>query len=808
MLVENTVDYAIFMLSPTGEVLTWNAGAQRVKGYEAAEIIGRSFSVFYPEELRAAGHPEHELQIAAAQGRYAEEGWRVRKDGSSFWASVSITALRDATGRLVAFGKVTHDLTARQRANEALVRLQANQQRVLEAIAEGVILYSTEAGGLTVTLANTNAYSLLETDADGLQAWAGGARSLPGLCDTAGHPLRREQLPDMVTAGTGRPVDHVVWGWRDRSGRQRWLNSSSRPVLDDQGVLVGVVFSVLDITERHEARVQLTQTRSRFAALVEHSSDVICILDPDGVVRYASPAYAGIYGEPVEQRLGRPLSERLHPDDRAKVTDVLRELRSIPGEVLTVECRLTQPDGAVRHVELTATNRLADPAVNGIVTNSRDVTERVETAARLTYEAMHDSLTGLANRALLLDRLTQSLGRAKRSRTRCALLFIDLDHFKTINDSFGHAYGDELLTQAAARLARALRPGDTLARLGGDEFVILAEQVAGTGQAQAIAQRATEAISEPITIEGRRIISGCSIGITLSDGDNPEEVLQQADTALYRAKARGRSRWELYDQAMRIGAQRRIDTEARIRHALDTGGVVVHYQPIVSLPTATVVGREALLRLRGPGGELIPPAEVVPTAEDSGLIVPLGLEVLGQACAQQAAWATGGRETASRLSVNVSARQLRSPTLTATVERVLAETGLPPHELCLELTETALIEADQSTRRTVTELAGRGVLIALDDFGTGWSSLAYLRRFPIGALKIDRSFVGGIGPDRNDTEVVKAVIGLGHALDLLVIAEGVETPTQAALLTDLGCDEAQGNLYGRPAPPEHFPPAT
>jgi diguanylate cyclase (GGDEF)-like protein/PAS domain S-box-containing protein len=800
LLVDRTSDYAIFVLSPDGIVMTWNIGAKRIKGYDASEIIGQHFSIFYEPEDVARGHPEYELRTAMLDGHYSEEGWRVRKDGGRFWASVTITALRSEEGELQGFGKVTRDLTEPRAAEQALAQLQADQERTLEALAEGVMMYSFTGTGLDLRWANRTACDLLGVEVDVLRQRLRGELPIPDLCDTVGAPIDRDILPHFVTRRTGRAVDGYVWGFTNPEGRRRWLNSSSRPIRDTDGEITGVVLSILDITERHDARLELVRVSERFAALVEHSSDVICILDPTGIVKYASPAYMTVYGEDPTNRVGRLLQQRIHPDDRGSVEDAMDLLVDTAEEVLTIECRIVQPDGTIRHLEMTASNHLGDRAVNGIVTNSRDVTDRVETATRLAHEAMHDALTGLANRALLVDRLTQALGRAKRTSTQCALLFVDLDRFKNVNDSLGHSCGDQLLITVAERLARVMRPGDTLARLGGDEFVILAEQVEDVSVAQTIADRIQDAVSKPVSLEGRMITAGCSIGITLSYGGRPEELLQEADTALYRAKARGRGRWELYDQAMRVGAQRRMDMEAQLRHAIDHGRVVVHYQPIVSLDTGVVTGAEALVRLTDTKDRLVFPDEFIPAAEDSGLVVPLGLEVLRQAGRQQVEWSAAGSGTPDYVSVNVSARQLQSPSFVLDLRRVLEEIGLPGESLCLELTETALIEADQSTRGTVQAVIDLGITIALDDFGTGWSSLAHLRRFPIQVLKIDRTFTAGLGRNASDTEVVKAIIGLAGALELDVVAEGIERAEQAEELRRLGCPYGQGYFYGRPLP--------
>lgn len=808
LLVDEATGYAVFMLSPEGLVMTWNLGAEQLEGYVAAEVVGRNFSLFYAAEAVEAGQPAYDLEVAAAAGQYEEQGWRIRKDGSRFWACVTIAALRDDQGVLRGFGTVICDLTERISAGETVARLHVDQQGVFETLAEGVILYSVGPGQVThLELATTAACTLLGTDETTLRRMS----SCPGedwgdeegvsICDVDGRPLPRKDLPSAVTARTGASVHDFVWGWSN-GGTTRWLSSNSRPMVDEAGTTTGVVFSMVDVTERHNAQRALTAAHARFSALVEHSSDVICILGADAVVLYASPAYRAVYGEDPADRLGRPLTDRIHVEDRHGLESVLNRLVGRSNDVLSVDCRIVRADGGIRHLEVTATNHLADAAVGGIVTNSRDVTDRVETTTRLAHQAMHDTLTGLANRALLLDRVTQALARAQRTKTRCALLFIDLDHFKRINDSLGHAAGDSVLVTVANRLVAALRPGDTIARLGGDEFVLVTEGVEADS-ACIIASRVRQAVKEPVVIYGQAITIDCSVGITLSGSSRSEALLQQADSALYRAKAHGRGRWEMYDQAMRLDAQRRLDTEAMINRALDHDGVVVHYQPIVSLPSGRVVGSEALARIVAANRDgLVPPDEFIPVAEESGLIIPLGLQMLRRACDQQAKWAAG-TDSAARpvwVSVNLSACQLRSPDLVDDVQRIVSASGLPGSALCLELTESTLMESDSSARGSLQELRDLGIGIALDDFGTGMSSLAHLRQFPVNILKIDRSFVAGLGTNQGDTEVAKSIVGLGRALGLGVIAEGVETKLQAHMLSDLGCPEAQGYLFGRPTP--------
>ncbi len=560
---------------------------------------------------------------------------------------------------------------------------------------------------------------------------------------------------------------------------------------------------LLDVTAAREQRSKVEAAHARFSALIEHSSDVTTITDAERVVVYASPAYESLTGRRVEEALGRDVSELVHPDDLERVQMVLRSLASAPGAVTRYSCRLHHADGGWRHVEVVATNRLHDAAVGGIVANARDVTERVEAANRLAHQAMHDSLTNLPNRALLLHRLSEALARAAASGQPCALLFVDLDRFKGINDSLGHAAGDRLLVAVAERFQRVIRPGDSVARLGGDEFVVLAESVTSPRVAVQIAERIRDSLRQPIQLGDRNLTVGCSVGIALSERHSADALLQEADTALFQAKERGRDRWELYDHATRTRARRRLTTESLIRTGLDSGGLLVLHQPIVDLSTGEVGSTEALARLQEPNGRILGAGEFISVAEDSELIVVLGAAILDLACAQQARWSAAGAGPAG-VSVNLSARQLLSPSLVAHVAETLDNHGLRASQLCLEITESALIETGPIMGRSIDQLKAMGVSLAIDDFGTGWSSLTYLRRFPVDVVKIDHGFVSGLGVDEEDTEVVRAIIGLGHALGLTTVAEGVENALQESVLRRLGCDFAQGHRYGPPQRPERL----
>jgi diguanylate cyclase (GGDEF)-like protein/PAS domain S-box-containing protein len=556
----------------------------------------------------------------------------------------------------------------------------------------------------------------------------------------------------------------------------------------------------VDTTAEHLVSERLAKISARFAALVEHNADAIVVQDSvGGRVDYASPGLFVMLGLTPEAAVGSDLGHLIHPDDLAKASERFSALNAGVGTSVSFDGRLRHTDGSWRNVETTTTNLIADPAVGGVISNLHDVTDRVEAAKLLAHQAMHDTLTELPNRALLLDRLDQALARAVRSGRPCALLFIDLDHFKWVNDTLGHPAGDQVLKTVAGRLLQAIRPGDSVGRLGGDEFVVLAENIDEPATVFALAERVRAHIAEPLMVADKAVIVSGSVGIAMSNQHTPAALFQEADMALYRSKQSGRNRSEIYDRAMRTQAHQRQEIEDLVRAALTNGTLTVHYQPIVDLSSGAVTGSEALARIRQPDGTMANTSDFIAVAEDSGLIIPLGDAVLDLACAQQARWRAAA-SSCGHTAVNVSARQLGSDCFVGGVERALAAHGLRPENMCIEITESTLIDVGSSTRWRIGELKDLGVSIALDDFGTGWSSLSYLRQFPFDVVKIDQSFVAGLGTNHSDTQLVKAVIDLAHALDLSTVAEGIETEDQDRLLREMGCSHAQGYLYGRPEP--------
>ncbi|MHB8574324.1 MAG: putative bifunctional diguanylate cyclase/phosphodiesterase [Dehalococcoidia bacterium] len=422
--------------------------------------------------------------------------------------------------------------------------------------------------------------------------------------------------------------------------------------------------------------------------------------------------------------------------------------------------------------------------------------------AALARAATHDALTGLPNRVLFLDRLDQALGRAQRTGDPVAVLFVDLDDFKVVNDSLGHEVGDRLLQIVAERLQRNLRMGDTAARLGGDEFTVVLSMVAHEVEAAEVAERLRSAMQQPVEVAGHLLVPNASIGVACARAGNisSESLLRQADLAMYQAKSRGKARSACYREGMNTAAVERHTLETELRQALAAGQLRLHYQPILCLASGRMVEVEALVRWQHPERGLLPPAVFIPLAEETGLIVPLGHWVLREACRQASRWRAEQPETPLVMSVNLSARQFQHLTLVEDVAAVLAETGLPPCRLKLEITESAVMVDAGHAVETLLQLKQMGVLLAIDDFGTGYSSLSYLKRFPVDTLKVDRSFVDGLASDPNDAAIVRSIVALAKSLNLAVTAEGIETREQLALLSELGCDQGQGYLFARPLP--------
>jgi diguanylate cyclase (GGDEF)-like protein/PAS domain S-box-containing protein len=562
----------------------------------------------------------------------------------------------------------------------------------------------------------------------------------------------------------------------------------------------------LESAEAVDERLQ--RNERRFRSLVQNSSDAVTLLGPDGVALYQSDSGRAVLGREAEDLLGQTFVHLTHPDDAAySRAQFIKVLTGGPGARVTYECRFLHADGRWRQLECIMTNLLGDPDVGAIVSNSRDITDRRALEQQLSHQAFHDSLTGLANRALFLDRVAHALDRADRGAEPVAVMFVDIDDFKVVNDSLGHHLGDGVLIAVAERLKAAIRPGDTVARLGGDEFALLLESGEMPEAAEVVACRIATDLVEPVRIGAEDISVRASIGIALGQSpvDEPDGLLRDADLAMYLAKRNGKGRFEMFHPGMHEEAVRRLETSAELRTGIEDRQLEVFYQPIIDIRTTDTIGAEALVRWHHPTRGLVSPAEFIPIAESTGLIVPLGKWVLTEACRQAESWRSSGiTDERFHISVNLSARQLQDPAILDDVAAAIRKSGLPPAFVVLEVTESVIMDDLPTALSRLYALKDLGLRLAVDDFGTGYSSLSYLRNFPMDIVKIDKSFVDRITLDPEGAAMVRGVIDLSSALGLTTIAEGVENPDQLALLHELGCDSVQGYMFAKPMTGEEF----
>ena len=541
-----------------------------------------------------------------------------------------------------------------------------------------------------------------------------------------------------------------------------------------------------------------------FRALVQHLQDIITVHDTQGITLYESPSTSRLLGYPPGALVGRIPFDSIHPKDLPRTREAFAKLLKGEPPKNPVEFRFRHAKGHWIHLEALGNNLLDHPGIRGVVITSRDVSERKKAEKRAQYLSQHDALTGLPNRFLMQDRLRQAIIQARRGGGVVALMFIDLDRFKTVNDEFGRVIGDALLKQVAERLRNCLRDTDTVARLGGDEFIIMIPDAANVDVVGEVAQRVLTEFSRPFSDRDQEMYVSASIGISLfpRDGSDPEELVKHADRAMYSAKDSGRNMYRYFTEDLNHEVRERAMLESGLRRAIDRGELRLFYQPTIDLHTRQAMGAEALVRWQHPTLGLIFPGKFIPVAEESDLIFRLGEWVLKAACKQLHEWQREG--LALQVAVNVSARQFRDPRLADLVMDVMSDARVDPRLVQIELTETAIMQDARASVMALERLKSRGVSISIDDFGTGYSSLSYLKRLPLDTLKIDRSFVRDIATDNNDAAIVRAIIGLARSLGKKVLAEGVEDDVQLSFLNNYGCNYGQGFLFGRPVAPEAF----
>ncbi|GMR12623.1 MAG: hypothetical protein BMS9Abin29_0813 [Gemmatimonadota bacterium] len=689
----------------------------------------------------------------------------------------------EIVGRVWSF----RDITNRTRAESALRDSEQRYRKLFEDSRHAIYLTTRDGFLIDANPAALRLFGVTDEEASHMDA-----REL--YVD----PAERERFQEEVEK-TGAVMDYPV-RLRSKDGREMECVLTSTVRRDSEGGVLGYQGIIDDVTERRETERALRESEAKFRSLIENASDTITVLDATGLITYESPSLERVLGYRPEDLIGRNVFEYVHTEDAADALGRFQHLLSTPDQVTTLELRFRHKDGTWRILDIVGRNLLHDEKVRGIIVNARDVSERKRAEARLLHNAFHDKLTQLPNRAVFLDRVTKLLQRGKRKDADCfAVLFLDLDRFKVVNDSLGHLIGDQLLVALARRLEESLRPGDTVARFGGDEFAMLLDG-ASMEEASGVADRLREDLMTPFQLGSHQVYATASMGIVTSDRDyaSPEEMLRDADLAMYRAKDTAPGDSIIFDSSMRKDAVALLRLETDLRQALDRGEFEMHYQPIIHLNGGTLNGFEALLRWRHPDRGLLAPGEFLQTAEDTGLIVPLGWWALDTVCEQLSKWAAIERTTpAPTIQVNVSPHQLERGELLDRVAASLALFDAPAELLHLELTEDTMMENAESTVETLYELKKLKIGLSIDDFGTGYSSLSYLHRFPTDSVKIDRSFVSRMGPRGRDSGIVRTIVDLAHDLGMHVVAEGIETEAHAALLRGMRCECGQGFLFAK-----------
>lgn len=708
-----------------------------------------------------------------------------RADGVDGWIHHSAVPINDDSGRLAGFLGTCHDITERRTAE-----LDARaKERTIRLLADNVpaLIASYQAGTLECQFANS-AYA---------RTWGFTVDSILGktvrqVIGDAGYEAIAPHIERVIQGET------VVYERRIRAadGSERVIEATLLPQLDEAGRAIAATVLINDITKHRLAEQSVRESEERLRKFAEATEEGIAFQE-GGLLTDCNDAVLRMTGYTYEEIVGTEIIQYVAPDLREMVMNNV-----VMGYERPYEAAIIAKDGSRIPVEFEG-RVLPYKGKNYRMSAIRDIRDRKAAEERIQFLAHHDTLTGLPNRALLMDRLEFILAAARRRANFVAILFIDLDNFKTVNDSLGHAAGDALLRVIASRIEDALRGADVVSRLGGDEFLVVLPELDHEQDAVQVAEKLIEAVSEQVPLEGQALTVSPSIGISLfpRDGTTVEALIKNADAAMYLAKERGRSNYQFFNESLSKAAFHALTIETRLREAIRREQFLLHYQPQVRADTGALTGIEALIRWPQEDGTMIPPNEFIPIAEQRGLIMPIGAWVLRQACRQNRMWHLSGLPKVS-VAVNLSAIQFKLKNLVSQVEQVLAETGLEPEYLEFELTESMLLQDTAAIAKTLEGLKALGVKIAIDDFGTGHSSLMHLKRFPIDKLKIDRTFVHDIPGDPDDVAITAAIIDLARNMGITSIAEGVEKPEQLAFLRARGCEEMQGFLVSEAMPAE------
>jgi diguanylate cyclase (GGDEF)-like protein/PAS domain S-box-containing protein len=753
-------------------------------GWELPDILLDEDEWAAHRALLEAHEPFHDFELR-----------RAAPEGGVHYHLISGIPVFDATGTFRGYRGVGRDVTLARRAAAALAESEARHRLFLQRF-QG-IAYELCPPRVEPTLFDGNVEAITGYPA---ADFLDGATTWEQIVHPEDMPTRarvHEQLAHR--AGAARELNYRI---RRRDGEIRWVNEVAQWFAAGSGSPARVQGAIYDVTDRVLAEQRVESLLREQQAIVENAMTGIALLRGRRVM-HCNQEFARVFGYSRSELVGRSMrqlfvSEREYAESGLQAVDSLAH-----SGIHKTERQMRRRDGALIWTSFTVAAVDREDLAKGTVMVLQDITEQRTAEEQLIQFAHFDVVTGLPNRVLFRDRLQQAVVQARRNECSAAVLFVDLDRFKVVNDTLGHSIGDGLLQQAGRRLRDAVRASDTVARLGGDEFAVILPDVGAPTFAGTVAQKILEELARPFEIGGREVFVSASVGISLApqDASEPEDLVRHADAAMYRAKRDGRRTFRFYTRELNARAAHLLSLETDLRYALERGEFQLHYQPKVDVAAGAIAGFEALLRWRRGGGDLVPPADFVPLLEETGLIIPVGVWVIDKACTQLAAWRAAGLPPV-RMAVNVSARQFQAPDFTATVREILARTGTPADLLNLEITESVLMQDGERSMAALGALKTMGVRLSIDDFGTGYSSLAYLTRLEIDFLKIDRSFVSDVPSSSNSAAITAAVIAVAHRLGLKVVAEGVERGVQLAFLAAHGCDEFQGYYFSRPVPPE------
>jgi diguanylate cyclase (GGDEF)-like protein/PAS domain S-box-containing protein len=769
-------------------VIYCNRAFEQITGYTSQELMGKNLRMLAGPLTEPEGITSiRDAMSACRDCRLSLTGYR--KDGTPFNSEVSISPLFDNTGHVTHFINVSNDITATQQAAAENARLAAMIAASPDAISSSNIQGNVD---------------IWNPGAERLYGYT--AEEIRGVAVSKVVPEdQRENFSVMrqrVLAGEsfiGHETERIT-----KEGRRITVSLSLAPVRDHEGKVVGMTGIAQDVSEMREALAQLHASERKFRLALNAIPDAFVMYDTDLRLQFANSKAVAMYGSPLYSIVHRTDAEILPLETTQTYTPTLelardsKSTQSVEG-ILAVRDR-QYPIFATYVPMLDDSGQLS--TVLGIIT---DLTNRKQMEERLAFMAQYDALTGLPNRYLLLDRLDAAIIRAQRNSTLLGVMFLDLDRFKEVNDTRGHAAGDILLQQVSERLAGALRATDTIARLGGDEFTVLVENTSSIDEITAIADKIRATFSNPFETEAGEIFTTTSIGITIYpfDGNERDALLKNADVAMYIAKQE-RNAWQLYHPEMNANTAARLGIEGQLRRALEREEFELYFQSQIELKTGAIIGVEALIRWNNRDLGSVAPGDFIPIAEETGLIVPIGEWILRAACAHCKEWERAGVSPLT-VAVNIAAPQFRRSNLLRLVESALSECSLDPHWLALEITESSIMKHAEQTIKTLQDLRALGVQLAIDDFGTGYSSLSYLKRFPVDKIKVDQSFVQDINNDPNDAAIVSAILAMSKQLSLKTVAEGVETVGQLEFLASMQCDEYQGYHFSRALPASDIP---